>query len=117
MSKEKITKIPAKPGENQDTERDDNGRFIKGVSGNPEGGSGRPKGSISITSRIREELNRTPDGQKITYLDALIKKIFKKAIVDEDPQMIKILWGYIDGMPKQSLEHSGEQEINISWKD
>lgn len=83
------------------------GWFNKGQSGNP---NGRPKGSISITTRIKRELQKMPRGQKITYLEALIKKILKKAIVDEDKETIKLIWNYVDGMPKQALEHIGDED-------
>lgn len=94
-------------------ERDESGKFVEGHKGI----GGRPKG-VSITAKIKEKLLEVPEGQEITYLDALIKKIFKKAIADEDPQMIKQLWNYIDGMPPQPIEHSGglEQRIDLSEK-
>jgi len=78
--------------------------FKKGQSGNP---SGRPKGSISITTRIKKELNRISPQEKITYLEILVKKILKKAIINEDKEIIKLIWNYIDGMPKQALEYTG----------
>ncbi len=79
----------------------------KFVEGNP--GGGRPKGSgVSITTEIKKKLEKIPTGQKKTYLELLINRIFKQAIQDGDQQMIKNIWNYVDGMPKQSLEHSGE---------
>lgn len=126
-NKEKTEKPPVKSGENQangqkavpatakgtskdDTTRDAKGRFVKGVSGNPEGaGAGRRKGSVSITRRLREELLNIPAKQKLTYLEALVKKMLKKAIVDEDTQMIKLIWNYIDGPPEQFIEQPDAQ--------
>jgi hypothetical protein len=87
---------------------------IKGVSGNPDG---RPKGSISITTELKKELEKIPEGQRMTYLEAFIKKVLKKAIVDEDPQMMKTLWSYIDGMPKQAVEHSGSLLSGLSEEE
>jgi len=76
------------------------GKFIQG---NP--GGGRPKGSgISITTEIKKKLEETPDGQKATYLQLLINRILKQAIQDGDQQMIKNVWNYVDGMPKQSTD-------------
>ena len=82
--------------------------FMPGVSGNP---NGRPKGSgISITTEIKKKLEEVPEGQKATYLQLLINRIMKQAIQDGDQQMITKIWNYVDGMPKQPLEHSGEIE-------
>lgn len=87
------------------------GGFKKGQSGNP---NGRPKGSPSIIARIKKELAKIPSGQKITYLEILVKMILKKAIVDGDKEMIKLIWNYVDGMPKQALEHIGDEDKPVS---
>lgn len=76
------------------------GKFIEG---NP--GGGRPKGSgISITTEIKKKLAEVPQGQKATYLQLLINRIMKQAIQDGDQQMIKQIWNYVDGMPKNTLD-------------
>jgi len=72
---------------------------------------GRPKGSgISITTAIKRELVNIPEGQKATYLQILIKKILKKAIIEGDQQTQKLIWNYIDGMPKQSMDVTSDGE-------
>jgi len=82
------------------------GKFIEG---NP--GGGRPKGSgISITTEIKKKLEEYPEGQKSTYLQLLINRILKQAIQDGDQQMIKQMWNYIDGMPKQSTDLTSDGE-------
>lgn len=80
--------------------------FPKGVSGNPKG---RPKGTLSIVGEMKKRLAETPVGWEKTFLELLVNKILKIAIVDGDVQMIKQIWNYIDGMPKQGkeVEHSG----------
>jgi hypothetical protein len=78
---------------------------------------GRPKGSgISITTEIKKKLEEVPQGQKATYLELLINRIFKQAIQDGNEQMIKQIWNYVDGMPTQRQELTGKdgQELNIS---
>ena len=75
--------------------------FQKGVSGNP---SGRPKGSKNLTTKVREALSKIADGKDYTYEEALIKSILKKAILDQDQQMIKLMWNYLDGLPSQSMD-------------
>jgi len=83
--------------------------FKPGESGNP---NGRPKGSISITTEIKNRLEeyKTIDEKK-TYLRALIDKIMKKAIDDEDVSMITKIWNYVDGMPKQDIEVTGGIDV------
>lgn len=99
-------KKPKKTGENK---RDEKGRYLEGVSGNPEG---RPKGAgISITTEIKRKLNEVNPKHKATYLQLFIQRIMKKAIEDGDTRIIKEIWNYIDGMPKQSLDVTKKSEI------
>ena len=84
------------------------GRF---VVGNP--GGGRPKGSVSITGEIRRKLQQASESGR-TYLDLVIDKIIDKAIKDGDTATLRIMWSYIDGMPKQSTDiTSGGKPIFI----
>ena len=75
--------------------------FQKGQSGNP---AGRPKGSVSITTEIKRKLEETPKGQKKTYLELLVATILKRAIEDGNEQLIRQIWNYVDGMPKESRD-------------
>ncbi len=77
--------------------RDNKGRFNPGTSGNP---SGRPEGSISIASMIRQKLETKPKGQKETYAGLIVEQILSRAIKG-DYKMIKHVLEYIDGRPKQ----------------
>ena len=90
------TKKPVKTGKKQ------RGRpFKPGQSGNPKG---RPPGTISLTTLIKQELDKCPDSDnKKTYADLIVKRILTKAIKDGDPQMIKTVWAYIDGLPKADI--------------
>ena len=67
MTKKEPTKEP----------RDNNGRFLKGNSGNP---SGRPKSSVSISARIRKVLlqERGKDGKVVA--DVLAEGMVKEAL-------------------------------------
>lgn len=78
---------------------------------------GRPKGSgISITTEIKKKLEEVPEGQKATYLELLINRIFKQAIQDGDQQMIKNIWNYVDGLPKQNIGLSGDPENPLTHR-
>lgn len=109
---------PATTGEN----RGPDGKFLPGYSGNPEG---RPEGSLSITHEIRKKLDEVMKnedggeatdsrGQKITYLRALIEKIMVQAIRNGDSRIIKSMWAYIDGQPKQTIKLEGMAEIEAT---
>jgi len=89
---------PEKTG-NIQTKKDT--KFKKGQSGNP---AGKPKGAVSITTAIKQELLKIPPEQKKTWLALTVKRILQKAIAEGDTQMIKTLWNYVDGMPKQDVK-------------
>jgi len=74
--------------------------FQPGVSGNP---NGRPKGTISITTRIKQELQKCAKDSEKSYLDILIERILYKALQEGDKDMIKAIWSYVDGLPKQDV--------------
>lgn len=77
----------------------------KGVSGNP---NGRPVGAKNFTTKVREALEALSDGKNISYEKELITAILDNAIVKKDIQAQKLIWNYLDGMPSQSIQHSGE---------
>ena len=95
---------PLKTDENG--ERDEKGRFTQGNLGGP----GRPKG-LSITSLVRAELDKAPEGDESTYAELLIRQLLKKAIVEGDSSTQKLIWNYIDGLPQASLDVTSNRPI------
>jgi len=82
----------------QEKTRDSKGKWLKGSCPNPKG---RPKG-ISITEMVRTKLKDKPEGMdKATYGDMVVQSILKKALKDNDVKMLRTIWAYMDGMPKQ----------------
>lgn len=103
----KSNKKPAIQEKSGKIVRDDKGRFIEGVSGNPDG---RP--AFSLLSILKAELQRCPEGQdKKTYADLIIKRMLADAIKKGDDAKIKLIWNYIEGMPPQDIKTTGELRI------
>ena len=110
LKKKKLKKSPVKTGDNR-LKRDENGRFIKGESPNP---NGRPLGSgLNLTSLLKAKLEEIPKGKKEAYKILFIRTLLHKALVDKDLQAQKLIMNYVDGLPKQSIEFSGDQDNPI----
>jgi hypothetical protein len=84
--------------------RDKNGRFVSGH----EKIGGKKEGSISLTTKIKRELETVPQGEKDTYGDLIAKKVVEMAAAGE-PTIIKMLWSQIDGTPRVHLDLSNER--------
>ena len=82
VSQEKI------PEEHAET-RNEKGHFLPGVSGNP---GGRPKGSVSPITRIRQIFAEQPDAFEAFVASYLANEQNQKHIVE-----------MIDGKPKQDV--------------
>ena len=74
--------------------------FKPGESGNPDG---RPPKGYSITEMMKEMLSSDP-----RVKETLGKVIITKAL-EGDITAIKTVWQYMDGMPKQSVELTGDE--------
>lgn len=81
--------------------------FPKGKSGNEKG---RPPKGYSITEMMKEMLTSQPEIKK-----AIGQSIAKKAL-QGDVTALKLLWNYLDGMPKQDgtldMTSGGEKIAN-----
>ena len=78
-------------------------KFKPGVSGNP---AGRPKRK-TLTELIHAKLDDTPEAW-----NAVVGIVLEKILKEKDKDVLRALWQYTDGMPKQSLVHEGELDIN-----
>lgn len=99
--------------------RNPDGTFKEGVSGNP---GGRPPGILSITNLIRTELEKVPelknkDGvdlnpEKKKWVELFMMRMLQQAIATGDRATQKLIWNYMDGLPKGSLDlTSGGEKI------
>lgn len=79
--------------------------------------NGRPKGSISLTTMLKNKLDETPQGQKITYADALIMALLDQAIRKKDPKAMKLIMSYVDGLPKGSMPSNFLVDLTLDRKE
>ena len=68
---------PVISGDNQETQRDDKGRFKPGVSGNV---LGKPKGIKSLPSIIKKIGSKIPQGENENQLELIMRKQFELAL-------------------------------------
>lgn len=83
--------------------RDDQGRFLPGVSGNP---AGKPK--FSIVSIIKEKLERVPKGARKSVVEQMVEAYIVKAL--DDGVAFRDLMDRFDGKPHQILTVNSEQD-------
>lgn len=91
--------------------RDKQGRFMPGISPNPDG---RPQEGESIAGVLREYLSekKTVRSKKARKL-LLIEKLYAKAEAG-DIQAIKLIMAYTDGMPVARVQEEIIQPIQLS---
>lgn len=78
---------------------------------------GRPVGTKNFTTKVRQALEKIAEGKNYTYEEAFIKSILKKAIVDGDSQIMRLIWNYLDGMPVQKISGDSNNPFEIVIKD
>ena len=79
--------------------------YKKGQSGNPKG---KPPGTRSLTTLLRESLVKIGEGQQEPYDTLLVKRVMKMAVAEGNEAMIKLVWGYLEGLPIAKTELSGK---------
>ena len=68
---------------------------------------GRPEGSLSITILVRKALAEKPEGEDgKTYVEQFVQKLLDQAIKKGDTTTQKMIWNYIDGLPRETLDHT-----------
>jgi hypothetical protein len=90
-----MTKTKQPSPAKQETNRDENGRFIPGVSGNP---NGRPPKEHSLTDAVKAFFDANPDTK-----EELVKTVVTRAIRG-DINAAKLVWEYMDGKATQRVE-------------
>ena len=76
---------------------------------------GRPKADWTFMGLYKAELNKllkTKDGKKILAKHAVAQRIVRMAI-EGDLGAMREIANRIEGMPRQSMEHTGDVNIHI----
>ena len=87
--------------------RTKDGKFVKGVSGNPLGRRVEMtvKG-FSLVKLLRNEMQKVPTGEQVSYANALVRQIMKQAM-GGDSKSQTLIMNYLEGLPRQSIEMTG----------
>jgi hypothetical protein len=107
MAREKPIEIGEKKERRKSIRDPKTGKFLPG---NPSGG--RPKGSISIVTLIKQLLAEVPKGEKRNNAMILAANIVRDALRGRDGKD-KLVIQYIDGMPLQKLQHGMDEDNPI----
>jgi hypothetical protein len=94
----------------QESNRNEDGTFKEGVSGNP---GGRPKGSVSLKTLIQQKIAEVPIGQTKAWAEQIVETLLEKAVVDKDVAAQKLIINYVDGMPIQTTELTGKDGTDL----
>lgn len=82
----------------------------KGQSGNMKG---RPREEESLTWLMKEFLKLPSTVEGKTNKQLFIEKAYQKAVKDGDAASIKLIWNYIDGLPRGDMGEGGKVQFFI----
>jgi hypothetical protein len=84
---------------------------LKGKTGAKANPNGRPPKGYSITEWFQNMLNSDPKVK-----DELGQAILAKAKAG-DPTALKLVWNYMDGLPKQAVDVNSSGTLEVKWKN
>jgi len=96
--------------EKQEDIRDEQGRFVPGVSGNP---NGRPKGKV-LTELVRDKMEEIQDGLPVK--DKIAVSLISLALAG-NIKALELIWNYLDGKPVQTIELGDTEKIEDMRND
>lgn len=67
--------------------------------------------TISITAEIKKKLHEVPEGQQKTYLELLVNRIIKQAVVDGNEEMITLIFSYLTTPPGPEENSEGLHKL------
>ena len=69
---------------------------------------------FSLSTVLKEQMAKIDptDPKKRLYAEIFVEKLIQKAIKDSNSQSYKLIFSYVDGLPKQSIEVDTGDNIN-----
>jgi len=85
------------------------------------GGPGRPKGSVSLKTLLKQALEKTSLGDQPCPNGRNVAETFVEAVlihaVAGNPSYMKEVWERVEGKVKETVEHDGEIKIRVEYAD
>lgn len=94
-----------KTGINQ-AQRDESGRFLPGISGNP---AGKPKGIKHMSTLLGEAIRKVAEDEAEPQDVLIVKALLSKA-KSGDISAIREVWDRLEGKPQQSTDITSDGE-------
>jgi len=88
-------------------------RFKKGEVNNP---AGRPKGSglgVNLTTLLKKRLLEVPKDHVKSYAELFVDSILYQAFVLNDQKAMRLIFNYVDGLPRQTIGLDGGEGLPI----
>lgn len=106
--------MPENAGKNQGV-RDELGRFVPGVSGNPEG---KPKGTLSFATKFNQAIEKLAETNQISgdELELQIVQMAIKKAREGDYQFYRDVMDRVYGRPVQTTELTGRDGGAIKYE-
>lgn len=79
-----------------------------GQSGNPKGKQPNEWSITGVMKRLVASEVENDKGKLVAVREAIGMKVLERAL-SGDPNMIKLLWSYMDGMPVQDITSGGQK--------
>jgi hypothetical protein len=105
MAKKKAIKTPEKP-----ILQAENGAFLPGTAPGP----GRPPGTFSLVTLLKNKLQEVPKEEQRSYAERLISKMLDDAINRGDAAAQRLIWNYVEGLPRADLNLTGNLFIELT---
>ena len=80
---------------------------------------GKPEGAFSLLAILKRQLQQIPKElkgkERKQYAELLVKKQLHKAIVEGDDASIRLIWNYVEGMPKQDFGFDKDKPLIVQF--
>ena len=68
--------------------------------------------SFNLATILKKQLQSIDEEQQKTYAELFIETLIERAVIHKETQAYKLIFSYIDGLPKQQIEVDTGENIN-----